>query len=161
MPFGCQKTVGVGAPTSTLQPSNFGASDGAPRDVFASGASSPAFEKPIRRQEMHQMLQPAMFIGLGLVAFWFYLRYPRLRPRSLALAAIHVAVSFGAFALLPLVLGLLLPITVSPGQAVYVVLVLLIPTLTYILLSWVWLLARILHDFSRGPRGGHPAATDR
>ena len=106
------------------------------------------------------MLQPAMFIGLGLVAFWFYLRYPRLRPRSLVLAAVHVALSFGAFALLPLVLGFLLPITVSPGQAVYVVLVLLIPSLTYLLLSWVWLLARILHGLSGGPRGGHPAATD-
>ena len=106
------------------------------------------------------MLQPAMYIGLGLVAFWCYLRYPALRPRSLVLATVHVAISFGAFALLPLVLGLLLPITASRGQAAYVVLVLLIPTLTYILLSWIWLLARILHDLSGGPRGGHPAATD-
>ena len=105
------------------------------------------------------MLEPAMFIGLGAVAFWFYLRYPRLRPRSLVLAAVHVAFSFGAFALLPLVLGLLLPITVSPRQGVYVVLVLLIPTLTYLLLSWVWLLALILHDLFGGPRGGHPVQT--
>ena len=105
------------------------------------------------------MLQPAMFIGLGVVAFWFYLRYPRLRPRSLVLATIHVTISFGAFALLPLVLGFLLPITVSPGQAVYFVLVLLIPTLTYVLLSWAWLLARILHDLFGGPRGGHPIQT--
>ena len=105
------------------------------------------------------MLQPAMFIGLGVVAFWFYLRYPRLRPGSLVLATIHVAVSFGTFALLPLVLGFLLPITVSPGQAVYVVLVLLIPTLTYVLVSWIWLLARVLHDLFGGPRGGHPVRT--
>ena len=105
------------------------------------------------------MLEPAMFIGLGLVAFWLHLRHPRLRPRSLVLAAVHVAVSFGVFALLPLVLGVLLPVTVSPGQAVYLVLVLLIPTLTYVLLSWVWLLARILHDLFGGPRGGHPVQT--
>jgi hypothetical protein len=105
------------------------------------------------------MLEPEMFIGLGVVAFWCYLRYPRLRPRSLVLAVVHVAVSFGAFAILPLVLGLLLPITVSPGQAVYVVLVLLIPTFTYLLLSWVWLIARILHDLFGGPRGGHPVQT--
>jgi hypothetical protein len=102
------------------------------------------------------MLHPAMFIGLGVVAFWFYLRYPRLRPRSLVQAAVHVALSFGAFALLPVMLGLLLPITVSAAQAVYVVLVLLIPSLTYLLLSWVWLLARILRDLFGGPRGGHP-----
>ena len=42
------------------------------------------------------MLEPAMFVGLGLVAVWTYVRYPRLRPRSLVLAALHVAVSFGA-----------------------------------------------------------------
>ena len=26
--------------------------------------------------------------------------------------------------------------------------------------SWVWLIARILHDLFGGPRGGHPVATD-
>jgi hypothetical protein len=106
------------------------------------------------------MLQPAMFIGLAAVALWCYLRYPRLRPRTLVLAVVHVAVSFGAFALLPLALRLLLPVMPSPAQAPYVVLALLIPTLTYLLLSWVWLLARILHSLFGGPRGGHPAATD-
>jgi hypothetical protein len=109
---------------------------------------------------MQEMLLPAMFIGLGAVALWLYLRYPRLRPRSLVLAALHVAVSFGAFALLPTVLRYLLPITATPGQAVYVVLALLIPTLTYLLVSWIWLLARILHGLFGGPRGGHPVATD-
>ena len=106
------------------------------------------------------MLEPAMFIGLGAVAFWFYLRYPRLRPGSLVLATVHVAVSFVAFALLPSALGLLLPIVHSPAQKVYVVLALLIPALTYLLLSWVWLIARILHGLFGGPRGGHPVATD-
>jgi hypothetical protein len=109
---------------------------------------------------MTEMLQPAMFIGLGVVAFWCYLRYPRLRPGSLVLAAVHVAVSFGAFALLPLALRLLLPALPSPSQAPYIVLALLIPALTYLLLSWVWLLARILHDLLGGPRSGHPVATD-
>lgn len=106
------------------------------------------------------MLEPAMFIGLGMVAFWCYLRFPRLRPRSLVLAAVHVAVSFGAFALLPVALRLLLPAIPSPAEVPYVVLALLIPTLTYLLLSWVWLIARILHDLFGGPRGGHPVATD-
>lgn len=104
------------------------------------------------------MLEPAMLIGLGLVAFWCYLRYPRLRPGSLVLAAVHVAVSFGAFASLPTVLGTLLPIVPSPAP--YVALALLIPTLTYLLLSWVWLIARILHDLFGGPRGGHPIYTE-
>lgn len=70
----------------------------------------------------------------------------------------HVAVSFGMFALLPTALVILLPIVAFP--AAYVVLALLIPALTYLLLSWVWLIARILHDLFAGPRGGHPVATD-
>jgi hypothetical protein len=105
------------------------------------------------------MLLPAMFIGLGLVAVWAYFRYPRLRPRSLMRAVAHVAVSFAAFALLPGALGLLLPAVSSHELAALVVLALLIPSLTYVLLSWVWLLARILHDFLGGPRGGHPVGT--
>jgi hypothetical protein len=109
---------------------------------------------------IHHMLEPAMFIGLGVVAFWCYLRYPRLRPRSLVMAAVHVAVSFGVFALLPTALRFLLPALPSASEAPYVVLALLIPTLTYLLVSWVWLIARILHDLFGGPRGGHPVATD-
>ena len=105
------------------------------------------------------MLEPAMFIGLGLVAVWAYVGYPRLRPRSLVRAAVHVAVSFVGFALLPTTLRLLLPVVSSHQLAPYVVLALLIPSLTYVLLSWVWLLARILHDLLGGtPRGGHPVS---
>jgi hypothetical protein len=103
------------------------------------------------------MLEPAMFIGLGAVAFWCHLRYPRLSPRSLVLAVVHVALSFGMFALLPTVLAILLPVDALPAP--YVVVALLIPTLTYLLLSWVWLIARILQDLFGGPRGGHPVQT--
>ena len=107
------------------------------------------------------MLEPAMFVGLGLVAIWTYVRYPRLRPRSLVLAALHVAVSFGAFAVLPMVLSFLLPLLPSQALQPCVVLALLIATLTYVLLSWVWLIARILHDLLGGtPRGGHPASAE-
>jgi hypothetical protein len=110
---------------------------------------------------MNVMLEPAMFVGLGLVAVWAYVRYPDLRPGSLVWAAVHVAISFGAFMLLPTVLNLLLPAVPSHALQPYVVLTLLIPELTYVLLSWVWLIARILHDLLGGtPRGGHPVATD-
>lgn len=98
-----------------------------------------------------------MFIGLGLVAIWAYVRYPRLRPRSLVRAAVHVAVSFAVFALLPTTLRLLLPVVSSRELAPYVVLALLIPSFTYVLLSWVWLIARVLNELFGGtPRGGHP-----
>ena len=105
------------------------------------------------------MLETAMFIGLGLVAVWAYVRYPRLRPRSLVWAVAHVAVSFAAFALLPMTLSVVLPLAPSPGLVPYTVLGLLIPSLTYLFLSWVWLIARVLHDLFGGtPRGGHPVS---
>lgn len=106
------------------------------------------------------MLQTAMFVGLGLVAVWAYCRYPRLRPRSLVRAVAQVAISFAGFAIVPFTLALVLPLAPSRDLRLLVVLTLLIPTLTYVLLTWVWLLARILHDLSGGkPRGGHPAPT--
>lgn len=107
------------------------------------------------------MLQSAMFVGLGLVAMWAYCRYPSLRPRSLVRAVAQVIISFVGFALVPITLGFVLPIAPSPDLRRCLALAFLIPTLTYVLLTWVWLLARILHDLSGGtPRGGHPAATE-
>jgi hypothetical protein len=96
-----------------------------------------------------------MFIGLGLVAVWTYCRYPRLRPSSLIRAVLHVVVSFASFALLPAVLTVVLPPLPTGTSRLYAVLVLLIPALTYLLLSWVWLIGRILHDIGGTPRGGH------
>src|SRR2546423_11271648 len=88
----------------------------------------PCVWKAASKAGVHQMLEAAMFIGLGVVAFWCYLRYPRLRPRSLVVAIVHVAVSFGGFALLPTALHFLLPAMPSASHAPYVVLGLPIPT---------------------------------
>ena len=106
------------------------------------------------------MLEPAMLIGLGTVAVWTHVNYPRLRPNSLLWAIVHVAVSFAGFALLPTALSVLLPVLPSRTSQPYVVLGLLIPLMTYLLLSWVWLIARILHDIGGNPRGGHPVSTE-
>jgi hypothetical protein len=106
------------------------------------------------------MLEPAMLIGLGAVAVWTDVNHPRLRPSSLLRAIVHVAVSFAGFALLPVALSVLLPLLPSRTSQPYVVLALLIPALTYLLLSWIWLIARILQDLLRGPRGGHPVSTN-
>ncbi len=40
------------------------------------------------------ILEPATLAGLGVVAVWLYVCHPRLRPRTLTRALIHVAVSF-------------------------------------------------------------------
>jgi hypothetical protein len=107
---------------------------------------------------MWKMLEPAMFLGLGLVALWAHINYPRLRPRSLIWAIVHVIMSFLGFALLPPLLDVLVPLLPTRALQPYIGLLLLIPALTYLLLSWVWLIARILHDLLRGPRGGHPVS---
>ena len=106
------------------------------------------------------MLEPAMFIGLGAVAVWAYVNYPRLRPGSLIRAVVHVIVAFVGFALLPALLSVLLPLLPSRTVQPYVVLALLIPVLTYVLLSWVWLIARILQEMGGTPRGGHPVSIE-
>jgi hypothetical protein len=76
------------------------------------------------------------------------------------LTAVHVAVSFAGFALLPSAVGPVLPLVPARALEPYAVLALLIPVFTYALLSWVWLIARILHDLGGKPRGGHPASTE-
>jgi hypothetical protein len=59
-----------------------------------------------------------------------------------------------------MILRLFLPLAPS-HEWPYLVLALLFPALTYLLLSWVWLIARILHDLHGGtPRGGHPVGSE-
>jgi hypothetical protein len=108
---------------------------------------------------MAEMLEPAMLIGLGAVAVWTHVRFPGLRPGSLLRAAVQVAISFGAFALLPTLLGLALPLLSLHALRLSVTLALLMALMAYLLLTWVWLIARLLDDLLGGtPRGGHPAA---
>jgi hypothetical protein len=105
-----------------------------------------------------RMLEPATFGGLGIVAIWFYVRFPGRRPQSVMQAAIHVILSFTLFNFLPYALrpcsALPDPLSVFTFVAAF-----LLPTLCYVLLSWLWLMARI-HDLGNSkPRGGHPVAS--
>ena len=107
------------------------------------------------------MLEPAMFMRLGAVAVWTCVNYPRLRPSSLIRAVVHViVVAFAGFALLPALLSVLVPLLPSRTSQPSVVLTLLIPGFTYVLLSWIWLIARILQDVGGHPRGGHPITSE-
>src|SRR5262249_53580770 len=102
------------------------------------------------------MLEPAMFVGLAVVAVWAYVRHPGLRPKSLVVAAAHVAISFVGFLLLPAALGFVLPLITAHLARILMTVALLIPALTYVLLSWVWLIGRIVDLLDGNPRGGHP-----
>lgn len=100
------------------------------------------------------------FLGTGAVAMWVYLRFPALRPKGLVVAVVHVAVSFFAFGTTPFLVhqgavALAAPYSIALDMAAIV-----IPALTYVLLSWIWLIARI-HDLGTGgPRGGHLVRAD-
>jgi hypothetical protein len=98
----------------------------------------------------------ACFVGLGAVAVWVYLRYPALRPGSMMFAIGHVAVSVAVFDLSPLGIGVCRHLLPAPLSMVAFLVAVLVPTLTYVFVSWIWLIAR-LHEFAdRPPRGGHP-----
>jgi hypothetical protein len=60
--------------------------------------------------------------------------------------------------LLPEMLGLLLPLASTQSSRIFLAEALLIPGLTYVLLSWVWLIARIVELLGGTPRGGHPVS---
>lgn len=110
---------------------------------------------PMTRQ-MKDVFLPAAFLGLAAVAVWLNVRFPSRRPASIVRAAMHVALSFVIFGLLPAGLSLVLT-NVPPGPLrLLLALALLFPVVTYWLLSWVWLLTRIMHDLLGGPRGGLP-----
>jgi hypothetical protein len=96
------------------------------------------------------MFQSASFIGVGLVAFWLYVRFPKRRPATITRALVRVAVSFMLFSLLPLAGNALLPVF---GGVVFVLAVAL-PGLCFVFLSWMWLLGQIV-DGVGTPRGGH------
>jgi hypothetical protein len=109
-------------------------------------------------QEMREMFETAMLLGLGAVAVWTRFRFPRLRPSSLLVTFVHVGTSLGVFVLVPAALGVLLPLATSRAEVAFSALALLIPTLTYLLLSWVWLVEWVIRYLHRGPRGGHPVS---
>jgi hypothetical protein len=102
-----------------------------------------------------KILEPATFAGLGVVALWLYLRFPRLRPQTIKRAMAHVAVSFALFALLPYLVDVFTA-SLPKVVAIFVFFAfLLLPVLTYVLFSWIGLIAKI-HDLADStPRGGH------
>lgn len=102
-------------------------------------------------------LQVALWLGLGLVAVWIHFRLPSFRPRTIKRAMLHVCVSCSVFFVLPAPVHGLMGALGGGEGAVLAVLAVVMPGLCYVLLGWVWLLARILEEAGAGtPRGGHP-----
>lgn len=65
------------------------------------------------------MFESATVFGLGALAVWAYVRFPKMRPQSLVRAASQVAIPFIALSLLPELLGLLLPVARERHRSYY------------------------------------------
>lgn len=109
---------------------------------------------------MSEVFLLAMFLGLGAIAVWLHVRYPRRRPGSLLRAAAHVVLSCIGFGLVPGALSLLLTHVAPSPLRLVLGLAVVMPAVTYWLLSWVWLLARIVSMLGGTPRGGLPASNE-
>jgi hypothetical protein len=122
--------------------------------------SRPAFVPMKGAMAAKEILEPATLLGLGMVAVWIWVRYPGLRPSSLMRAVVHVVSSFCLFALLPYSISPCLGALGKPVGPLLFIVLLLMPTLTWVLFSWLCLIAR-LHDMADSkPRGGHPVRAD-
>jgi hypothetical protein len=93
--------------------------------------------------------------GSLVLAIWVFACLPRLRPSTLKVAVVNVVASFAVFHLGPtliVVCGHVAPPLVAVAMAVALV---TLPLLTYMYVSWIWLLGVIAKHLSGRPRGGH------
>lgn len=78
-------------------------------------------------------------LGAAAIALWISVRFPRLKPKRLAIIMFHLILAMVLAQLLPF--GLLLPISASAAiQLMAGILTLALPVLVYTLLVAIWLL---------------------
>ena len=106
------------------------------------------------------MFESESFIGLALVALWIYVRFPNRRPQSLMRAIARVVLAFSLFMALPFAMAVFHAFFRGPTAGIAFLLVIAMPLLCGVMLSFIWLLARVLHEFGPDlPKGGHPATS--
>lgn len=106
------------------------------------------------------VFESASYLGLALIALWIYVRFPNRRPETLTRAIARVVLAFSLFMVLPFVLFAFRAVFHGHTAGVAFVLVVAMPMLCGVMVSFIWLLARLLHDFGPDlPNGGHPATT--
>jgi protein-S-isoprenylcysteine O-methyltransferase Ste14 len=82
-----------------------------------------------------------------------HVRFPRLQAKTLSRALVHIMLALVVLHLASLLVSLSLHSLPRPHVAVVVVVLVTILALCYVLLSWIWLLARLRDQGI--PRGGH------
>jgi cation transporter-like permease len=106
------------------------------------------------------MFESSSYVGLALIALWLYVRLPERRPQSLVRATARVVLAFSLFMVLPFAMTLLHHFFGGPAAGIAFLFCLAMPLLCGVMLSFIWLLARVLHEFGPDlPKGGHPATS--
>ena len=101
-----------------------------------------------------------MFIGVGALAAWMHVKFPRLEPRSIRRAAVHMGASVLLFNFVPLVVRLTMTSLPRPLSVAVAIAAVTVPSFCYLLMSVIWMLARMRDEIGSSPRGGHPAPLD-
>jgi len=102
-----------------------------------------------------------MFLGVGALAIWMHLRFPKLEPRSMRVTFVHLGCAVVLFNFAPITVGLAMTSLPRPLSVAVAVAGVTIPTFCYVLMSVIWLLARLRGEMGSTPRGGHPARTSQ
>jgi uncharacterized BrkB/YihY/UPF0761 family membrane protein len=117
---------------------------------------------PMRRATMTpRLFEPSMFLGVAVLAVWVHVRLPDIKPKTLRSAAVHVLLSIVSFSLAPIPVRATLHALPLPLSIVVAIGAITIPALCYVLLSWVWFIARVIDAGASRPSGGHPASALR
>ena len=101
-----------------------------------------------------------LLIGLIVVvgaalALWSYTYFASRRPRGFGRAAAHVILAYFVFHTAKPAVRLTVAHVPHPFAMIITLAVITLPAMTYLLLTWLWLLACV-QDKMGGPSGGHP-----
>ena len=106
-----------------------------------------------------RLFEPVMLVGVGLVALWMHVRFPRLQPRTVTRALVQAGLSMAGFKISAAVLVVVLHALPAPASVVLGITLVVIPALCYVLVTWIWLLGRLRDLGGSSPSGGHPATS--
>ena len=102
-----------------------------------------------------QAFTTSAFAGSLILAVWVFVRFPRQRPSTLKLAVVHVIASFVVFHLAPALIDLCGAIPSAYVAVALAVSLVVLPSLCYVYVSWLWLFTVIAKHLFGKPRGGH------
>jgi hypothetical protein len=101
------------------------------------------------------VLSGLLFAGGAALAVWSFTHFATRRPSDFRVVAAHVVVAFCVLHTARPVIRLVAAHIPQPFAMIVSLAAIAVPAVTYLLLSWLWLLACV-RDVLPRPRGGHP-----